>query len=118
MGLVDGVAAGLALDFRLGLPGGEHAPQLGEGVHIKGEVVQLVVVDGHRGVDVVVELTIAVDVLPDLLVGGVENVGAIGVDQNALHLLAVGVASQMGPAVDDETALAGGGHLLGKSGAI
>ena len=47
----------------------------------------------------------AVHVGPDLLVGGVKDMGAVLVDLNALHRFAVNVAAGVVPPVDDQTPL-------------
>lgn len=118
LGLLNGVAGRLALDLRLGLGGGLDVPQFGEGVHVEGKVIQLIVVDGHGGVDKMVEPDKPVHILPHALIGGVEDVGPIPVHLDALHHLTVGIARDVGPPVNDQAPLSRGGHLLGKSRAV
>lgn len=118
LGLLDGVAGRLPLDFRLSLGGGLDVPQFGEGVHVEGKVIQLVVVDGHGGVDKVVKPDKPVHILPHALIGGVEDVGPVPVHLDALHHLTVGIARDVGPPVNDQAPLSHGGHLLGKSRAV
>ena len=72
---------------------------------------------GDRRVDVVVELGEAVDVAPDVLHGGVEDVGAVAVDLDALDVLGVDVAGDVVAAVDDQDRLAGAPGGVGKDGA-
>ena len=89
------------------LLGSEHVrPQFGEGVHVEGQVIALVFVARHGGVDEVVELSEGVDILPHLSVRSVEDVGAVLVDVYALHLLGIDVACDIGALVDDEHAFA------------
>ena len=88
---------------------GDNAPHLREGVHVEGKVVELVMVAGDRGVDIVVELCKLVYVLPDLLVGGVEDVRTVPVHLNAVYLFRVDVSRDVVPAVD---------HLAGFSRAV
>ena len=96
----------LALDDLHGLCGRADAPHLRERVHVERQVVQLVLVDGHGAVHVVVELGEAVDVVPNRAQGGVEDVRAVAVHVDALHVLGVDVAGDMVAAVDDEAGLA------------
>ena len=72
---------------------------------------------GYRRVDVVVELGEAVDVAPDVLHGGVEDVRAVAVDLDALDVLGVDVAGDVVAAVDDQDRLAGALGGIGKDGA-
>ena len=89
-------------------------PHLGEGVHVKGHVVHVAVEVGDRRVDVVVELGEAVDVVPDVLHGGVEDMRAVAVDLDALDVLGVDVAGDVVAAVDDQDRLAGALGGIGK----
>lgn len=90
-------------------------PHLGEGVHVEGHVVHVTVEVGDRRVDVVVELGEAVDVVPDVFHGGVEDVRAVTVDLDALDVLGVDVAGDVVAAVDDQDRLAGALGGVGKS---
>ena len=92
-------------------------PHLGEGVHVEGHVVHVAVEVGDRRVDVVVELGEAVDVVPDVLHGGVEDVRAVAVDLDALDVLGVDVAGNVVAAIDDQDRLAGALCGIGKDGA-
>ena len=92
-------------------------PHLGEGVHVEGHVVHVTVEVGDRRVDVVVELGEAVDVVPDVFHGGVEDVRAVAVDLDALDVLGVDVAGDVIAAVDNQDRLAGALGGIGKDGA-
>ena len=92
-------------------------PHLGEGVHVEGHVVHVAAEVGDRRVDVVVELGEAVDVVPDVLHGGVEDVRAVAVDLDALDVLGVDVAGDVVAAVDDQDRLAGALGGVGEDGA-
>ena len=102
----------------MGLGRGDHVPQAGKGIHVEGQVVQLPLEIGQRRVDKLVEGNVASHVVPHFLVGGVENVGPIPVHLNALHRFAMGVAPQMRPPVNDQTAFSGSGHLLREHRAV
>ena len=92
-------------------------PHLGEGVHVEGHVVHVAVEVGDRRVDVVVELGEAVDVVPDVLHGGVEDVGAVTVDLDALDVLGVDVARDVVAAVNNQDRFADALGCVGKDGA-
>ena len=92
-------------------------PHLGEGVHVEGHVVHAAAEVGDRRVDVVVELGEAVDVVPDVPHGGVEDVRAVAVDLDALDVLGVDVAGDVVAAVDDQDRLAGAPGGIGEDGA-
>ena len=107
-GLADVLGGHLLGDLGLGIGRCDDArPHLGEGVHVEGHVVHVAVEVGDRRVDVVVELGKAVDVVPDVLHGGVEDVCAVAVDLDALDVLGVDVAGNVVTAVDDQDRLAG-----------
>ena len=72
---------------------------------------------GHRGVDKVVEGGELVDVAPDGLVRRVEDVRAVLVDVDALHLFRVAVAADVGALVHHKTALSLPFGLIGEDGA-
>ena len=67
----------LFLNLRLHLLRRRQSPQLREGIHVEGEIVQLVFVLRHRRIDILVKLRKPVDILPHLPVRCVENVRAI-----------------------------------------
>ncbi len=73
---------------------------------------------GHGGVGEAVEFGEAVYIIPHFLVVGVENVGAIDVDIDALDLLAVHIAGDMIPLVDDQHGLARSLCLLSEHSAV
>ena len=68
----------------------------------------------HRGIGVAVKFCESVYVLPDTLVIGMENVGTVAVDLNALHFLGVDVAADVAALVDYQHGFPGVYHLLGK----
>ena len=116
--LADVLGGHLLGDLCLGICRRDDArPHLGEGVHVEGHVVHVAVEVGDRRVDVVVELGKAVDVVPDVLHGGVEDVGAVAVDLDALNVLGVDVAGDVVAAVDDQDRLAGALGGIGEDGA-
>ena len=97
-----------------GLGGGDNAPHLVEGVHVEGHVVQLALVVGHRRVGVPVEHRKLVHIVPHLLVVGVEDVGAVFVDVDALHLFGIDVAGDVVALVDHQAGAPGLGGFVGK----
>ena len=116
--LADVLGGHLLGDLGLGVGRRDDArPHLGEGVHVEGHVVHPAVEVGDRRVDVVVELGEAVDVVPDVPHGGVEDVRAVAVDLDALDVLGVDVAGDMVAAVDDQDRLASALGGIGKDGA-
>lgn len=72
---------------------------------------------GDRRVNVVVELGEAVDVVPDVLHRGVEDMCAVAVDLDALDVLGVDVAGDVVAPIDDQDRLAGALGGIGKDGA-
>ena len=114
--LADVLGGHLLGDLGLGIGRCDDArPHLGEGVHVEGHVVHVAMEVGDRRVDVVVELGEAVDVVPDVLHGGVEDVRSVAVDLDALDVLGVDVAGDVVAAVDDQDRLAGALGGVGKS---
>ena len=92
------------------------SPQLVEGVHVEGEVVELAFIVGYGGVGVAVELNDRVHEVPNLLVGSVENMCAVFMDVNTLDLFTINVASQMGAFVNHKAGLACLTCLVGEGG--
>lgn len=92
-------------------------PHLGEGIHVEGHVVHAAAEVGDRRVDVVVELGEAVDVVPDVLHRGVEDMRTVAVDLDALDVLGIDVAGDVVAAVDDQDRLAGALGGVGEDGA-
>ena len=108
----------LLRDLGPGLCGCADAPHFGEGVHVKGKVVQLVLVDGDGTVDVVVEFRKLVYIIPHFFVAGVENVRAILMYVDTGYIFRVDIARNMIPAVNHQTFLALFGQLVGKDCAV
>ena len=116
--LSDVLGGNLLGDLGLGVCRRDDArPHLGEGVHVEGHVVHAAVEVGYRRVDVVVEFSKAVDIVPDVLHGGVEDVRAVAVDLDALDVLGVDVAGDVVAAVDDQDRLAGAPGGVSEDGA-
>jgi len=72
-----------------------NVPHLAKGVHIERQVVQFVLIDGNRRVDVVVELCELVDVVPNFLIGGMEDMCTILVYMDVLDGFAVDITSDV-----------------------
>ena len=95
----------LAGDLSLCLLGRDDPPQLGEGVHVEGQVVKLVPIARDGRIDEVVEADKAADIVPHALVARMEDVRAVAVDVDALETLGVGVAADVRPSFDDKASL-------------
>ena len=114
-GLRREVGGALLLNFGLRLGGGDHTPHLIEGIHVEGQVVQLALIVGHRGVGVAVEGGKPVHIVPHSLVVGVENMGAIAVDVDALHIFGIDVAGNVAALVHHQAGSSGIGGFPGKN---
>ena len=90
------------------------APELAERIHIKWKIVQLVLVHRYRRINVIVELRQLVYVIPNLFVARVENVCAVTVHLNAVHILGIDISSNVASFVDHKTALSCQRHLMCK----
>ena len=66
-----------------------------KGVHIKGQVIETALVVGQGSVDKGMKVYKLVDIVPNLLVGGMENMGSILMNLNPFHFLTVNIASHM-----------------------
>ena len=95
----------LLLDDGLGLIRCGYAPHAAEGIHIKGHVVHLALIISHRAVGVAVELRQGIYEFPHLPVARMEDMGAVLVHMNALHVLAVHVSAYVVPLLHHQTAL-------------
>ena len=116
-GLRDGgIFAPLLLYLGLRLKGSGHPPELIEGIHVEGKIVELPAIRGNGRIGVAVELHESIDVLPDLLVACVEDVCPVLMHVDALHLHTVDVASRMAALVNDEAAFPRLARFAGKEG--
>ena len=97
----------LLVDFCLGLRRCGDSPHLVEGVHVERQVVEAALIVGYRTVGIAVEWHYRVHEVPHFLVGGMEDMGTVLMHVDAFHVLAVNIATQMSPLVDDETTLTG-----------
>ena len=73
-----------------------------EGVHVEGHVVKLVPITCHRRIGIAIELGKLLNVVPNLFVAGVEDVGSIAVYLDTLDLFCIDISRDVGAAVDDE----------------
>ena len=103
------------LDRRL--LGRHRPPHLEERVHVERQIVEPSLVVGHRRVGISVEGHDTVHEVPHPFVGRMENVCAILVHMDSLHILTVDVAAQVGPLVDHQATLAVPSGEVGKGGA-
>ena len=92
-----------------------YPPHPAEGVHIERKIVQLILIDGHRRIDVVVKLRESPHIVPDLSVRGVKNMGTVSVYLNAHTLLRVDISGNMVSSVNQQAALPSLVHLMCKA---
>ena len=78
-------------------------PHTAEGIHIKRHIVHLALIIGHRAVGIAVEFSQAVDKIPNLPAAGMEDMGAVFMDMDALGLFTVNVPAQMIPFFQHQT---------------
>ena len=89
-----------------------------EGVHIERQVIKFPFVIRHRTVSISVEWHNAVHKVPNLLVGGVEDVCSVFMDIDAFDAFTVHIAAQIWAFVDYEAFLASLLGKIGESGSI
>ena len=118
LGLCDVQRRHLLRNLRLGLGRSPDAPHLREGVHIEGQIVQLVLIDRHGAVDIIVEFRKLIDIIPHFFVAGVEDVGTIFVDVDSGNVLRIDVSGNVLPAINHQATLPSAGHFSGKHSAI
>ena len=94
-----------------------HTPELVEGVHIEGQVVDFPVIIGNRRIDILVEFRKLIDVIPNGLVVSMENVGAKFVNLNARDFFRIDIARHVVALLNDQDALAFLGNFVGKGSA-
>ena len=70
----------------------------------------------HRRIGIPVKLRKASDIVPDLFIIGVENMSAVAVNLNALHLFSVDITANMISLINYKDGLTRFLCLLGKSG--
>lgn len=117
MGLFDPLYGHLLGDLRPGLLGRRDAPELAEGVHVERQVVDLAAVVGQRRVDERIHRRVLLDEGPDVLVGRVEDVGPVVVEDDPVLDVGGDVAARAAPALDDEDPLPGVGEQARHRGA-
>ena len=104
----------LFVDLVHGFLRSPNAPHLVEGVHVERQVVHLALIVGYRAVGVAVEFRELLDVIPDFLVGSVENVGPVLVNLDAVDFLGVDVAGDVAALFDHRDLVAALGGFAGK----
>ena len=108
----------LNLQLGLGLLGSDSPPHLIKSIHVKRQRIELPFVIGHRAVDKPVEPSETGDILPDCRVVCMEDMGAVFVDGDPLHLLGVEVAPDLGALFHHQDSFSLLHSLLGKNGPI
>ncbi len=104
----------LLLDLGLCLRRRLYAPHAAKRVHIERQVVQLVLIHGHRGVDIMVKFRKLIDILPYFLIAGVENVGSVPVYVDAVHIFTVNISGDVVPLINHQAGLSRLLRLMGK----
>ena len=94
-----------------------HTPELVEGVHIEGQIVDFPVIISDWGIDILVEFRKLVDVIPNGLVVSMENVGAKFMDLNARDFFRIDIARHVVALLNNQDALAFFGNFVGKGSA-
>ena len=105
----------LLLYFCPCLAWGFNAPHFRKGIHIKGQIIKLVLINSHRRVYIVIKLGKLIYILPNSLVRGVENVSAVLMHIYVLNFLAVNISACVAPFVNHKTAFATLFCLVGKN---
>ena len=106
----------LFVDFGKRLGRGPYPPHLVKGVHVKRQVVHFTLVVGNGTVGVAVKISKLVDIVPNLLIRSMENVGAVLVDLDAVNLLRIDVSGNVGTLFNYLDVLAPLGRLISKGG--
>jgi len=112
LGAVDGVAD--FLEFGAAFFGGGDAPELLERAQIDREGIRISPAFGTAAKDEWVEGREAVDVFPDTVTVGVEEMGAVAVDDDAVNFFGVAISADVLALLEDEAFAASVGHLAGE----
>ena len=102
--LCDPGLSALALDDLFCLRRRPDSPHFAECIHIKRQIVKLILIYRHRRIDIIVELRKLIYIIPDLPVRGMEDMRAVFVHMDPFNILAVNISRNMVPAVNDQTA--------------
>ena len=92
----------LCLNFLLGLLRTGNPPHPIEGIHIKGEGVDFSLIVGNGGIGKAIKFRKAIHILPNLFIVGMENVGTVVMNHDAILLVAVNISPDMIPLVNDQ----------------
>ena len=108
----------LLVDLRRGLLRRHHTPHTIKGVHVERQRIQLAVVVRHRRVREAVEGRELLHVVPDLRVVRVEDVCAILMHMDALHVLRIDITGDVRPPIDHQHRLPRLPRLMRKHRAV
>ena len=75
-------------------------PHFAEGIHIKRQVVDLISVSGDGTVDILIEFRELLDILPDFLVGSVEDMRSVAVHMDTVSFFCINIAGDVAASVD------------------
>ena len=92
-------------------------PDFGESIHVERHVIYRFVMDSNWRIDVVVEIGELIDVLPDVFIISVKNVGTVFMDIDAVLVFGINVTSDVVTFVNDENGFAGSTSTFCNSGA-
>jgi hypothetical protein len=68
-------------------------------------VISISFIDGNRGVYEVIELRELIDIIPDFFIGGMEDMGSINVDVDAVFISCIYISTNVFPFVDDKASI-------------
>ena len=103
----------LTLQLPLRLLGRANAPELIEGVHVEGQVIQLSLIIGNGAVGIAVHVNEAMHIPPQGIIVSVENMRPILMDVDAVHQPGIHVAAHMRALFQHQTAFARVQQLAG-----
>ena len=104
----------LLRDLLLNLLRAGQSPELVEGIHIEGQIIEPVLIAGHRHVDIAVEIRELIDIIPDQRIAGMENVRPVFMNVDIALPLGIDISGHMIPFVDHDAAAAVFLRLMGK----
>ena len=116
VGVTGGILRPLLLQLGPSFGRCPYPPKLVERIHVERQVIQFPLEAGQRGVGEAVEGDKLSGIVPDGLLVGMEDMGPVLVDTDAVCGGAMDIASGMSALVNDQASLATQGGLVGKYG--
>ena len=93
-------------------------PHFAEGIHVEGKIVEFLSVDGHGRIHEMVEPGKSPDIVPDALIGSMENMRPVLMDLDAPLLLRIDISGHCPALVDHQALQPLLPRLMGKYGAV